>query len=102
MMKILAEDDVGLVTSAVSFMCGMWLLFDNYMIINHYVCRPLIQVFPVFSLILFPCIAILIAIVSAILDLSILGILAIIINFIAIVVGKNALPIVYKIISKTL
>jgi hypothetical protein len=100
-MKILSEDEVGLVTSAIAFICGIWLLFDNYMIINHYSCHPFIKVFPVFSLVIFPFIAILIGIFSLVWDLSILGFLAIIINTIAIIVGKNALPIVYKIISKT-
>jgi len=98
-MDTLPEDHRSLAISIVALICGMWILFEGHMVVNYHVARPLTHAFPFLAFIIFPFVAILMAIASLIMEFSFLGVFALVFNVYVLIAGKNVLPMAYKIFA---
>ena len=100
MLRILPEDHVSLTSWGISFVCGLWQLLSIVFILKYHIYAFSPGFSPEFHLIIFPFLPLCVGVLSIILNLSVLGILAVILNLIAVLMGKSTLLIALQLISK--
>lgn len=104
--KIIPEDGNTYIIAIICIGVSLLMLTRDYFIYRTQLIsllRPPTETeYPYLSFIIMPFIFLIIAISGIIREYSFLGLISTIISFITFIVGKNILPIVYKIISKSM
>ena len=96
MLRIFPEEDNNIIAACFTLMIGMIWSADNFIHLfqKDVTFRFLDFVFPSFALIVIPLISLCFAIFWLIRNFSLLGVLSVILNIVAIITGKLVLPII--------